>query len=167
MYECLPYTRHVTCITSLHCEQPFDVEAFQMFIQCWEHCSLEWLKILSQCHSHQVVEKGCKPGLLAPDPAVFITVLQCLYENSKRKDFSSTCHKYALPTSLLLLPVRNEIQNDVNKLTQVHLTPNQKMKSIVDKPPVNHPNVTFPEYKKEVTTSPKSLDVQDDNFPIN
>lgn len=41
------------------------------------------------------------------------------------------------------------------------------MKSIVDKPPVNHPNFTFPEYKKEVTTSLKSLGVQDDNFPIN
>lgn len=65
-----------------------------------------------------MVAEGFKPGLLVPDHEFLITVL---YGNSKRKDFLSTSViNKLLSTHLLLLPVRNEIHNDMNKLAQIH-----------------------------------------------
>lgn len=55
----------------------------------------------------------------------------------------------------------------MKKLAQAHLTPNEKIQSIVDKPQLTTLLPHFLSSKKEVTASLKSLDVQDDNFSIN
>ena len=99
----------------------------------------------SQSLDHLGSPKNLKPGLTAQIQSL-ITVLQCSMEFVGGRNFSSTSDiNKLLSTSSLLLPVRNEICNDMTKLVQAHLTPNQKVQSIVDKPAANHLTSTFPE----------------------